>query len=263
MMPTTTANTAPAHVSPGADFHIFTTFRLDSILLANAAHTTACGGHTSDIYLLPYHFQRLMDATAAMAGFQIPQELSNIGTLENHIHEALKDSPDGATGSDVRRGKVSMWPSGRLEVNLVPVPQSSPILLPSSFDNHPDPIWIVILDDEATETTLYTEIKTSYRTPYDRARQTAGLSPSSNTEVLLYNQTNEVMDGSITNVYFYRNNKWVTPDSGGLKGAARRFALDRGLCSIASVKKDSLKNGEVVWLSNAYRGFFPAIFSAR
>lgn len=263
MMPSATMNTARPHVPPDADFHVFTTFRLDSTLLACAAHTAACSGRKSDIYLLPYHFQRLMDAAAAMDGFRTPQELASIESLERRIHDAFEDSPGGAPGGDVRRGKVSIWPSGRLEVMLVPVPQSSPILLPASFDDHPDPIWTLILDDEATETTLFTEIKTSYRGPYDRARQTAGLTLSSNTEVLLYNQMNEMMDGSITNVYFYRDNKWVTPDSGGLQGAARRFALDRGLCSKASVSKHSLSDGEVVWLSNAFRGFFPAIFRAK
>lgn len=262
-MPTSTVDTARPHIPSDADFHLFTTFRLDSTLSSSTAHTAACGGHSSDIYLLPYHFQRLMDAAAAMTGFRIPRELSSIGSLEECIHDAFKDSAEGTQGNVVRRGKVSLWPSGRLEVTLVPVAQSSPILLPASFDDHPDPIWTVTLDDQATETTLFTEIKTSYRGPYDRARQTAEVTLSSNTEVLLYNQMNEMMDGSITNVYFYRDHKWVTPDSGGLKGAARKFALDRGLCSTASVSKNSLSDGEVVWLSNALRGFFPAIFRAK
>lgn len=255
------------HVTADSSFHIFTTFRLDSTLSEDAAHTQACDGRNSDIYLLPYHFRRLLNAAAAMNGFNIPGDLSSLDSFETSIHSTFKKSiqPELLTPGDVRRGKVSLWPSGHLEVTLTPVPQTFPILLPKSFDDYKNPTWTVILDEQATKTDLYTEIKTSYRKPYDRARQIAGLGPSSTTEVLLYNERNEVMDGSITNVYFYRDNKWVTPDSGGLKGAARQFALDCGLCSTASseIGIESLRSGEIVWLSNAFRGFFAATFALR
>lgn len=253
------------------DFHVFTTFRLDTNLATNPSHTEACGGKASNVYLLPYHYRRLNDAIATMSGFQVCEALIGLESFEHQIRVAAEklaiDSPKGGYKADaephlgvVRRGKVSIWPSGHFEIALVPVLSTSPILLPTTFENHPGPTWTVILDAQATETNLYMEIKTSYRTAYDRARQSAGLVPTSTTEVLLYNTLDEIMDGSITNVYFFRNKKWVTPDSGGLKGAARQFALDRGLCSIATpaVSKDSLKPGEIVWLSNAFRGFFPA-----
>jgi len=260
------------------DFHVFTTFRLDSKLQEFPAHTTACDETVSDIYLLPYHHRRLKDATERMSGFEICEALTSLESFEHQIRVAAEklanDNPADGNQADgepqfgvVRRGKVSVWPSGHFEVSLVPVPQTFPILLPSpeTFTNHPAPTWAVVLDTQPTKTNLYTEIKTSYRIAYDRARQSAGLVPSSTTEVLLYNELDQIMDGSITNVYFHRNGKWVTPDAGGLQGAARQFALDQGLCSIASpaVSKDSLRPGETVWLSNAFRGFFPATFSTR
>jgi 4-amino-4-deoxychorismate lyase len=258
------------------NFHVFTTFRLDTNLRINPSHTEICGGKASDIYLLPYHYRRLKDAIAKMFGFEVCEALTGLESFEHQIRVAVEqlaiDSPKGGYQADgephlgiLRRGKVSIWPSGHFEVALIPVPSTSPILLPipATFTNHPVPTWTVILDVQATETNLYTEIKTSYRTAYDRARQSAGLVPTSTTEVLLYNTLDEIMDGSITNVYFFRDKKWVTPDSGGLKGAARQFALDRGLCSIATpaVSKDSLRPGEIVWLSNAFRGFFTATVS--
>lgn len=258
------------------DFHVFTTFRLDTSLLTNLAHTAICGEQATDTYLLPYHYRRLEDAVAKMSGFEVCEALTTLESFERQIRVAVDklaiDKPEDGYKSDdephlgiVRRGKISIWPNGHFEVSLVPVPSTFPILLPKpkTFTNHPEPTWTVILDVQATEMSLFTEIKTSYRTAYDRARQSAGLGPTSTTEVLLYNELDQIMDGSITNVYFFRDNKWVTPDAGGLRGAARQFALDQAICSIASpaVTKDSLRPGEVVWLSNAFRGFFPATFS--
>ena len=260
------------------DFHVFTTFRLDTNLKTDTFHTEVCGGKVSDIYLLPYHCRRLNEAIAKMSGFKTCEALTNLEAFERQIRVAVEKLDMESSGEGhpadgephlgiIRRGKVSIWPSGHFEVSLVPVPSTFPILLPTpkTFTNHSTPTWTVILDVQATKTDLYTEIKTSYREAYDRARQCAGLSPTSIMEVLLYNELNQVMDGSITNVYFFRNNRWVTPDAGGLQGAARQFALDRGFCSIASpaVSKDSLRPGEIVWLSNAFRGFFPATFSIR
>jgi 4-amino-4-deoxychorismate lyase len=255
------------------DFHVFTTFRLDTNLVVTPAHIATCGGKATDIYLLPYHYRRLKDAIVKMSGFEVCEALMSLESFEHHIRVAAEklaiDSPEDGYQADgephlgiIRRGKFSIWPSGRVEVTLTPVPSTFPMLLPepTTFKNHPAPTWNVVLDVQATETSLYTEIKTSYRAAYDRARQSAGLVPASTTEVLLYNTLGQIMDGSITNVYFLRNKKWVTPDSGGLKGVTRQYALDRGLCSIATpaVSKDSVRNGEMVWLSNAFRGFFTA-----
>ena len=272
------SNYAVQRVPADKDFHVFTTFRLDTNLTTSSSHAEACGGKASDIYLLPYHYRRLKDAVAKISGFEGCEALTSLESFERQIRAAVvkfdDESPRDGYSADgephlgiIRRGKFSIWPNGRSEVPLVPVPSTFPILLPKPeiFTNHPTPTWTVVLDLQATETSLYTEIKTSYRTAYDRARQSAELGPTSTTEVLLYNELDQVMDGSITNVYFFRNNRWVTPDAGGLQGAARQFALDRGLCSIASpaVSKNELKHGEIVWLSNAFRGFFPATFSRR
>lgn len=247
------------------DFHLFTTFRLDSTLVSNAAHTALCGGIQTDVYLLPYHFDRLRAAAEAFTGFHFPETMSYLESFEREVHQALgnskSDVPTGMSTSIVRRGKVSWWPSGRLETTLLPVAQTFPTLLPHSLDTSAAPIWTVILDNHSTDMSLYTEVKTSKRAMYDRARQTAALNPTSNAEVLLFNHDGEIMDGSITTAYFYRDNKWVTPPD-GLKGVTRRYALENRLCSIASpaITTDSLREGETVWLSNAFRGFFTATF---
>jgi 4-amino-4-deoxychorismate lyase len=257
------------------DFYIFTTLRVDSVLLSNAAHTALCGGHKSDVYLLPYHLHRLKTAAATMTEFHCPEAMSSFGSFRQYIQDAVersdaelseqRSSHIDAKQAIVRRGKISWWPSGRLDITLLPVPQDLPTLTPTSFDDLPVPLWSAVLDDQPTGTDLYTEIKTSHRRAYDRARKNAGLDPKSTTEVLLYNANSEVIDGSITTLYFYRNNRWVTPQCGGLEGTTRRFALENELCSIAdsAVRSDSLCEGETIWLSNAFRGFFAATFRKR
>jgi 4-amino-4-deoxychorismate lyase len=258
------------------DFHIFTTFRVDDALLSDAAHTALCDGHKSDIYLLPFHFDRLKTAAATISGFQYPEAMMDLRSFEqriqdaiglSNVEESMKQSGSHADAKQavVRRGKVSWWPSGSLDIALTPVPQTFPSLIPTSFDVHSTPTWSAVLDDQPTETNLYTEIKTSHRIAYDRARKSAGLDLKATTEVLLYNTNGEVIDGSITTLYFYRDNKWVTPQCGGLEGTTRRFALNTGLCSVAdsAVRTDSLRDGETIWLSNAFRGFYAATFHAR
>lgn len=254
--------------SDDSPLHIFTTFRLDDTLPANAANSSACRGRHSDVYLLPYHYDRLKNAAAALTGFEESQLLSSLEEFESHIHNAVKDDNSDAEQQrqDVRRGKVSLWRDGRFEVSLVVAPQSCPLLFPQSFNEHPEPMWTVVLDVESTDFSIYNTYKTSNRAHYDRARKDAQLSPSSTTEVLLYAGNNGiVMDGTITTPYFYRDNGWVTPNNVGLHSVTKNFALDRGLCSKASrdITKDSLRPGEVVWLSNAFRGFFPATFIFR
>lgn len=103
---------------------------------------------------------------------------------------------------------------------------------------------------------------------YDYARQAAGIQSYQDAkEVLLFNLDHEIMDASITTPYFYRpqlcpknSSGWITPENrcGGQMGTTRRWALDQGLCSMGVVQMESLRHGEVVWLSNAVKGFWTA-----
>lgn len=109
-----------------------------------------------------------------------------------------------------------------------------------------------------------TTYKTWDRLCYDRARDSAGIvTYDERREVMLYNDDEEVMDASITTPYFFRNGIWTTPraDSGGQQGTTRRWALERGLCVESIISTQDLHNGEVIWLSNAVRGYFRARFA--
>lgn len=139
----------------------------------------------------------------------------------------------------------------------------------------------VVLDTEPTEKSPFTYIKTAPRTYYDSARsrmesivaamkgegqngehvERQSATPPNN-EILLYNDAGEITEGSVSSVYFFRDGRWVTPpvgrNHGGLPGVGRRWALEHELCVEQVVRRDDIKEGEEVWLSNGVRGFIPA-----
>ncbi|KIW02305.1 uncharacterized protein PV09_06452 [Verruconis gallopava] len=120
-------------------------------------------------------------------------------------------------------------------------------------------IWI---DIQPTEQTAHTRFKTSSRAQYDAARARALPNPEDVTqEVLLWNPSGFITEGSLLTPYFYRNRRWVTPPvvdpqyGGGQAGTSRRWALEQGLCEEAAVERRSIRVGERVWVSNGVRGF--------
>lgn len=142
-------------------------------------------------------------------------------------------------------------------------------LFPKSFGGertHFGTVFSVVLDTEPTEPTEVTMYKTSQRECYARARREAAIESLSDArEVLLYCHRGAIFDGSISTPYFYRNGQWVTPTSasGGQQGVTRRWALENHLAIEGDVHIDSLIDGEYIWLSNAVKGYFPAVFHKR
>ncbi|KAI1608753.1 aminotransferase [Exophiala viscosa] len=120
---------------------------------------------------------------------------------------------------------------------------------------------IVSVDSLPTTPGRYTMYKTTYRAPWDRARERTGITKCApgEREVLLFNPKHEIMEASLCTVYFYRQRQWVVPasDTGGMQSVTKTWALEAGLCVEGLIKVDELQDGEAVWLSNALRGFFP------
>jgi len=92
---------------------------------------------------------------------------------------------------------------------------------------------------------------------YTNARSRAGIhSFQSSAEIVLVNPSGELMEGSVTSVYFLRDGKWVTPSvaSGGQIGTTRRWLIEQGYCVEGIVEAESLQDGEMCWISNGLRG---------
>ncbi|KIY03300.1 uncharacterized protein Z520_01767 [Fonsecaea multimorphosa CBS 102226] len=123
----------------------------------------------------------------------------------------------------------------------------------------------VTIDAQPTHTSLFTRHKTNHRRPYDDARARAELlptTPPTAREVLLSNTEGQVTEASLSAVYFFRNGTWRTPrsdDGGAMLSVTRLYALEAGWCDEGTVLVREVEDGEVVWLSNAVRGFFPGV----
>lgn len=182
------------------------------------------------------------------------------------------------------------------EISLFDPPRRSPPSEVSG--NSTESICQLGIDTQATASTLFTSHKTSHRAPYDTARSRSHsprltpTTPPTTAEVLLFNPQSEITEASFSTVYFFRGGQWVTPRAscGGNLGVTRRRALMEGFCvegvvvlrlndvatdtgatgpdpwqSERQIEKDregdepwQIQPGEVVWLSNAVRGFFMA-----
>ena len=79
------------------------------------------------------------------------------------------------------------------------------------------PEWVLKVDTAATPSTPFTLLKTTYRSFYDTSRARAlPTNPlgQAYTEVLLFNEVDELTEGSMTSLYVFRGGRWVTPPVG-------------------------------------------------
>jgi len=260
----------------GAPSHLFTTLRYDPGLREDANNTAVCGGAASPVYMMAYHHDRLREAAAAMVAsrpgiehrwllnLEQPEQIAHVCAAHVQPEASNMGSEDRGTASGAWRCAVYLSIDGAISVKSAPAKQTvQPLLFPTSLDSFGKPLWTVVMDSQTTEPSLATSFKTSDRDMYNRAREAADISsPLHTKEVLLYSTSDLIMDGSITTPYFFREGGWVTPptSSGGQLGVTRRWSLQHGLCSEGTVSRHSVEDGETVWLSNAFRGFFPATF---
>ncbi|KAG8805971.1 hypothetical protein FRC19_007546 [Serendipita sp. 401] len=185
---------------------------------------------------------------------------------------------------------------------IVDVTQTTPVPLTNLFPPNPLPSPSSLLDSTRSTSSLpstsnptptfslnddtllidtcpmtpshYTRFKTWPRPHYEAARTRLGLSETdAKREVLLWNHDRWTMEGSRTNVYFWRPIEpsgadlqretgfgWITPSegtSGCLSGTERRWMIEYGMITIQDLKIDDLKDGEIALLSNGLRGTWP------
>lgn len=90
-------------------------------------------------------------------------------------------------------------------------------------------------------------------------------------DAILYDESDNVTETGICSIYFRRGGRWVTPavtDArerttfvGGNRGTTRRWALRQGFCVEAVVPRDTVRAGELCWVSNGVRGFNVGVVS--
>ncbi len=257
---------------------IYTSLRYDLKLKKSPKNTAVSFNIPCPIYMLEHHWTRLQVANWSAQFWPkglAPQTQGRPGEFLRSLLIAVKQwqraHPLEAEWAESLRVRRRAYPSGRVTTEIWQIPPKPlETLFPKTLDLPRGAAqgteWTVVLDDRPTEVTESTMFKTWDRSPQSRARADAGiLSVGTTKDVLLFNSDNEILDGSNSTPYFYRDGGWVTPisSSGGLQGTTRRWALEQGLCTEAVVLTDSFKDGEFVWLSNAVRGFFWAVYHTR
>ncbi|CCA69663.1 hypothetical protein PIIN_03602 [Serendipita indica DSM 11827] len=236
-----------------------------------------------------------------------PQTFEPISTTEK-FRKRLEEDVNGyfAARSDIKpntplRLRPVLHHTAEFIIEITPTP---PVTLQNLFPSSPLPSpstlvgdstggsplfniampYTVVLDTQSTTPSSYTSHKTTARPHYDAARQRVGLDGAKsnqkfefdpeNTEVLVWNHERQIMEGSRTNVYFYRplttepstvaedrkynedGHEWVTPTlgTGCLVGTGRRWLLGQHMVGERDVTVEEVKDGEIVLLSNGVRG---------
>ena len=117
------------------------------------------------------------------------------------------------------------------------------------------------LDTEPTSPSVFTSTKTTRRETYNLARARVGIpavgvEPGTPNDVALYHGDGQVMETSIRNVAFWREDRWVTPSLqvGCLPGIARRLLVEEGKIVEGEILIRDLKDGEILLLFNAVEG---------
>ncbi|KEF63008.1 uncharacterized protein A1O9_00983 [Exophiala aquamarina CBS 119918] len=270
-------------------FRIFTTLRHSQFNPLDLQHPTPTitAWKTADMKFLDLHSGRLQASARAFGWTNVAALFEREGRIL--LDKYLEHTASHSTSSKVPahgyyralRVHIDVSQDARIDVSLVAMgedrplsaldgesfhtlpapipPPGSPSLYGTSSDSTPEYSKVTI-DTEPTPTTPFTSHKTSHRVMYDAARARASITSCSPlaAEVLLYNRRAEVMEASISTVYFYSGGKWITPSAecGGNLSVTRRLALEGGFCVEGKVFIDDVRDGEVVWLSNAARGFF-------
>lgn len=261
-------------MSSSPDFQIITSLRYDSMLLRVEKNTLLSGqdGTPSPFYMLRYHRDRLLAAATFFGWGAVESQLRHADGLSRFARElAHQLNQRQVSGDAVGPSKVRVCYSqdGSLRIDIMPIqPVSLDALFPSSLPRPesltalatPPTVCVeVSVDPALTEPSAFTRFKTTHRDMYTAARSRAGIhSFQDPAEVILVNLKGQVMEGSLTTVYFFRGGRWVTPppSSGGQAGTTRRWLLEQRLCHEEVILADGIANGEYCGLSNGVRGLF-------
>ncbi|EPS44528.1 hypothetical protein H072_1442 [Dactylellina haptotyla CBS 200.50] len=265
-------------------FQLFSSLQYCEELLTQEENTILYAGQPCPYYMLPYHRDRILQAArnfgwqAAISALQAPDCLE---VIQSRCKAAIDNITKGLEDKDTHsiavrlRVLISKTADFTAEVNVIPrVPPSH--LFPTTLDPtailtaEPNiTIFDVHLDTQPTPPTDLTRYKTTSRDHYNNARTRVGITGFVDPkEVVLWSPEGLIMEGSITNVYFYREDRggWITPTTptdsnptnglgaGGTAGTVRRWLLEKGMVTVADVKRNEVEVGEWVWLSNGVKG---------
>ena len=248
--------------TPG--FQLFSSLRYDPLLTSiPPINTEGWDAERNDpvpFYMLPYHRDRILQA-AEYFGWTKAADVIRGPKGFAHLVKKLTEAIDTTSPTPLRvrtllshDGIITIetsQASAATETNLfphrIPLPKDAPQMKVSPLTGgaltvgeddaiHGDPptgeAWEILPDPVTTKPSPYTSYKTTSRDMYMSARQRVGIKDmAEKKEVLIISEKDgEIMEGSLTSVFFWRDGRWVTPsvESGGQIGTTRRWALEKG-----------------------------------
>jgi len=190
-------------------------------------------------FLIERHLRRLMDSARY---FDFAADLSELRAALTEISREL--------------------PPKAHRVRLVVTNEGNHEITAELLANHSQRPWTVTLDDRPVSSEdPFLQHKTTQRQTYDEAR---ARSPEVD-EVALWNEREELTEGTRTNLALEIDGGWLTPaaSSGLLPGTYRQELLDRGRLQEAVLSREMLFSATRVMLINSVRGWIRAARTKR
>lgn len=185
-----------------------------------------------------------------------------VNLLEYHI-KRMKSSADffgrGFNEEDALNLINSVSSSSILKLRLLLKQNELLILEKYPLKNIPKNkiLKIKLASNQTNSSNLFLRHKTSIRDAYDNAKKDI----NDCDEVLLWNENDEVTEGTIYNIAIFKNNKWLTPplDSGLLNGVMRQSMIDSGELEESKITINDVKKANKIKLFNSVQGSKEAI----
>ncbi|KAI9671931.1 MAG: hypothetical protein M1817_002338 [Caeruleum heppii] len=280
-----------SHPRQAADFALFSSLRYDTALLQSEANTllSANTSQPSPLYMVRYHRDRLEAASRYFGWDEVTAKLTGAEGLRwldvaliAKAQETESRKEGGPLKLRVQVDHVGEFSIESTSTSAVPLDRMFPTRLefsqslmtssktggalllgkdeelpqksPNGSTSAP---WPVYLDKVPTTPSPFTQFKTTSRAMYEDARTRVGIkSFKESAEVILWNAARQLMEGSLTSIFMFRNGRCVTPSaiSGGQAGTTRRWLIEQGLCEEDTISLDSVQDGEDCYLSNGVKG---------
>jgi 4-amino-4-deoxychorismate lyase len=214
----------------------------------------------NNFFLLPYHWERLK---FSIAFFEWPFDVP-YSQLLGELLSAVRD----LNPLDPYKLRVLVSRNGKMKVEAIAVVKRNDLMsgLQDSIPPGPEnPQYSIYLDTQPTLVSAFTSFKTTKRDVYSSARERALPKDTGPSEVLMYNTRNMITEGSITNVAFLRDGRWITPaiTSGCLCGVVRHHLLVEGLVEEGNIELASVATGEKILVFNAIIGVCSGVVMPR
>lgn len=236
------------------DFKVFSTIRYDPNISRKFPKSVS-DITVDNFFLLPEHIHRLQFTVDFFNYTNLKKDTLDfdLQLITSKLIQAI-DHSQCPVDKSLRLRLVSDL-NGEITVEIYDTIERPNLMI--GFSEVPqDDIYDVYIDTTQIMMSPFTSFKTTARDHYNAARAKLPAEKTGKEEIIFANKQGFLMEGSITNVYIKRGDKWVTPtlDSGCLCGVTRHMLLTKHYVEEQPVLLQDLTIGDDVLLSNGLIG---------